>query len=165
MGGRSRATFMPEMPAKSLWVLSAAKGLNGCSYKHHPLLHTEKREQNPSSGHVAQPSDRDNAQSCNVHQLQTSDTLFRIIPVTLHGKNKQIATFAFLDDGSELTLMEDDLIDQLEMHSTTRPLCLKWTGNTRRYEDRSRCVDLEISGAGKPSEKFPLSEVFFFFFT
>lgn len=107
-------------------------GVNGCSFKHHPLLHSEKRQQGSST---SQKEPQSSVQSCNVHQSHTSDTLFRIVPVVLHSVNKKIHTYAFLDDGSELTLMEEDLLNQLEIDGTKQPLCLKWTGDTRRIDE------------------------------
>lgn len=77
----------------------------------------------------------------------------------LHGINKSIQTYAFMDEGSELTLMEEDLLNQLGISGTKQPLCLKWTGDTRLTEEDSRKVDLKISGVGSSSKIYPLSGV------
>ncbi|XP_062533692.1 uncharacterized protein LOC134202689, partial [Armigeres subalbatus] len=72
--------------------------------------------------------------------------MFRIIPVTLHGANSSINTFAFLDEGSDLTLVERDLVTMLGVKETPLPLCLRWTGNTSREEKESQNITIEING-------------------
>ncbi|XP_062538061.1 uncharacterized protein LOC134206373 [Armigeres subalbatus] len=70
--------------------------------------------------------------------------LFRYLPVVLHGKHRSIETFAFLDDGSELTLLDKELADELQLEGDAAPLCLLWTGGAKRREDDSKNVKLEI---------------------
>ncbi|XP_062538843.1 uncharacterized protein LOC134207141 [Armigeres subalbatus] len=83
--------------------------------------------------------------SCNVHQGQ-SEILFRIVPVMLYGPKKAIRTYAFVDDGSELTLIEQSLSDELGVQGPTKSLCLRWTGGTQKLEQRSQQINLQISG-------------------
>ncbi|XP_055589201.1 uncharacterized protein LOC129741485 [Uranotaenia lowii] len=126
-------------------------GVNGCTYKHHPLMH-KKLEVKPST---ATPGNY-----CNIHQLEGDQILFRIVPVILYGSKTAIRTFAFLDDGSELTLIEESLANELDLQGPQKSLCLKWTGDTRRFEDRSKVVNLRVSGSNKSFERsYSLSEV------
>lgn len=55
-----------------------------------------------------------------------------------------IKTFAFLDDGSSLTLIEDSLVKELGLNGTEKLLCPKWTANTQRTEDNSKTISVEI---------------------
>ncbi|XP_065095610.1 uncharacterized protein LOC135717448 [Ochlerotatus camptorhynchus] len=121
-------------------------GIKGCTFLHHPLLHNEKQEA-PATG------------SCNVHQAQTSEVLFRIVPVLLHGLSKVVRTYAFIDDGSELTLMEDSLAEELGVKGPRSPLCLKWTGGTKRVENASQKVEVQISAIGNTSKPHRMSNV------
>ncbi|XP_065094204.1 uncharacterized protein LOC135714762 [Ochlerotatus camptorhynchus] len=121
-------------------------GIKGCTFLHHPLLHNEKQEA-PATG------------SCNVHQAQTSEVLFRIVPVLLHGPSKVVRTYAFIDDGSELTLMEDSLAEELGVKGPRSPLCLKWTGGTKRVENASQKVEVQISAIGNTSKPHRMSNV------
>ncbi|XP_058456935.1 uncharacterized protein LOC131434288 [Malaya genurostris] len=125
---------------------------DGCTYLHHPLLHD--RGDNRSD----EPSIHPIESNCNVHQTQ-SEILFRIVPVILHGPTKTIRTYAFLDDGSELTLLERDLADELGLKGPTSSLCLKWTGETTKTENRSQSVNLRISSVTNPSKSYGLSNV------
>ncbi|XP_062538388.1 uncharacterized protein LOC134206676 [Armigeres subalbatus] len=115
--------------------------IDGCQYRHHPLLHSSKGPQRSSENAVQMAEN-------HTHRQPSSETLFRIIPVTLHGTNASIDTFAFLDEGSDLTLVESDLVTSLGVKGTPLPLCLRWTGNTSRVEKSSQQITIEITGFG-----------------
>ncbi|XP_062710719.1 uncharacterized protein LOC115269391 [Aedes albopictus] len=127
-------------------------GINGCTYLHHPLLHSEKSRSD--TGAVAATNS-----SCNIHQTQTSDVLFRIAPVVLHGPAKTVRTYAFIDDGSELSLMEHSLAQELGLQGSQTALCLKWTGDTSRMENNSQKVDVAISPSRNTSQRHKLADV------
>lgn len=84
--------------------------------------------------------------------------MFRIVPVVLHGKSTRFETFAFLDEGSELTLMDAEIADALGLQGESRPLCLKWTSGVTRDESDSKQITLEISGVNN-EKRFPLVNV------
>lgn len=106
---------------------------------HHDLLHDPaKHETAPTTV----------TPRCNAHATESSDVLLRYVPVTLQGKNSVIQTFAFLDDGSSATFVEHDLVHELGLEGQHRPLCLKWTGGTRREEPDSMQVSLQVSALG-----------------
>ncbi|XP_062710489.1 uncharacterized protein LOC134288734 [Aedes albopictus] len=120
--------------------------VSGCIDNHHSLLHPGV----PESSDVAVVS---------VHRQPKSVTIFRIIPVVLYGKTTQLETFAFLDEGSDLTLIDEEIADLLGVNKgEQRNLCLKWTSNVTREEANSRQINLEISGAGG-GKRFPLMNV------
>ncbi|XP_062707432.1 uncharacterized protein LOC134287995 [Aedes albopictus] len=137
-------------------------GTNGCSYLHHPLLHDTERHTDAASQVPVQSSETQRNQatstSCNVHQGQ-SEILFRIVPVLLYGPSKVVRTYAFLDEGSELTLMEQSLADELGVQGPQNSLCLRWTGGTNRTEALSQKVNFQISSVTTPFKKFKLGEV------
>ncbi|XP_053699354.1 uncharacterized protein LOC128746327 [Sabethes cyaneus] len=94
----------------------------------------------------------------HTHQYIGSSVLFRIVPVTLHGQTGEVNTYAFLDEGSSLTLIENGIAEQLGVNGATQPLCLRWTGNTSRIEEKSKIVSLTVSGAGS-QKRFKMSNV------
>ncbi|XP_055604832.1 uncharacterized protein LOC129753060 [Uranotaenia lowii] len=113
-------------------------GVDGCSEAHHKLLHSTKR------------SDLSEAQSgtsgtVSTHRHSQDKTLFKILPVRLFGNGKSVAAFAFLDDGSDLTLIENEAAEELGLEGTESPLCLEWTNNVTRNENSSRRVNLAIA--------------------
>lgn len=145
-------------------------GKNGCQFKHHELLHNGDKNSGTlavanssiSSNHVSnslQSGPSPTNQGCHTHQVKSSQTLFRYLPVMLHGKHGSVCTFAFLDDRSALTLIDSDLADELRLEGEVKPLCLHWTGGTQRQEDDSRIVNLEVAGTHDGSKKFSLSGV------
>lgn len=59
--------------------------------------------------------------------------------------------FAFMDEGSSLTMMDEDLLDRLGDDGDKIPLCLRWTGGTCRDEPDSRKISIKIrKGLGAP---------------
>lgn len=129
---------------------TALCGKNGCSYKHHQLLHNDKKVEKVDV----------TPEPCNAHDQQSSPSvLFRIVPVVLYGKYTAIETFAFLDDGSSVTLVEDGLANELQLQGTPDELCLQWTGNVSRVEHNSRRVSVDISSQIEGSHKYQLRNV------
>ena len=41
--------------------------------------------------------------------------MFRVVPIRLYSNSKSIDTFAFLDEGSSLTLLKESIADELEL--------------------------------------------------
>ncbi|XP_061496453.1 uncharacterized protein LOC133390956 [Anopheles gambiae] len=96
----------------------------------------------------------------NHHQyvLSSSKALFRIVPVTVYGPAATVTTFAFLDEGSSMTLVDDDLAEQLGVEGKVEPLCIRWTGNTTRVEAGSRRVNLKVGPVGS-TKRFAIHSV------
>ncbi|XP_058828497.1 uncharacterized protein LOC131688312 [Topomyia yanbarensis] len=119
-------------------------GVGGCQFRHHPLLHSSRPLCAPTT--VSPVPSAEN----HTHSNPSQSLFFRIVPVTLQGQGEAIETFAFLDDGSSLTLIEEGLVQQLGIDGTAQPLCLKWTGNMSRTEHQSKLVQVAISRNGQP---------------
>lgn len=138
-------------------------GRNGCTYLHHPLLHSgDKRRSDDSPTtelvHETQGTE-ETARSCNTHHKKTGEVLLKIIPVVLYGPSRTVRTYAFVDDGSELTLLEQGLADELGVSGPKKPLCLRWTGNQTRIESSSQTVRLEMSSTANQKRKYVLSNI------
>ncbi|XP_062714191.1 uncharacterized protein LOC134290969 [Aedes albopictus] len=134
-------------------------GVNGCTFKHNSLLHKSLVAPGEVTGSPGSPNPAkaNEERSINTHRVETGLELFRYIPVTLFGPTKQVECYAFLDDGSELTLLDEQIAKDLDLIGGAKPLCLKWTGGTHRFEEKSRCVDIRTSiSAGR---RFELSGV------
>ncbi|XP_062713212.1 uncharacterized protein LOC134290169 [Aedes albopictus] len=141
----------------------------GCQRRHHPLLHSKQdssdikrctdgskqgnRDGRPTGNNVQVENKQDqhdpkpsSSKVATNHHFAGKTTLFRIIPVTLHGNNRSVSVYAFLDDGSEKTLVDEDVVKQLGVVGEMQPLCLQWTANVKRTEANSQRVTLEIAG-------------------
>lgn len=133
--------------------LTSACGINGCPRRHHPLLHNDDPEM------TKEETDKEK-KTCNAHQTASGEgLLFRIVPVVLYGKQKSLKTFAFLDEGSSLTMMEERVAEELELEGTPETLCLKWTANNVRTEPTSKRVTLEVAGDIEGSRRYTLRDV------
>ncbi|XP_053699271.1 uncharacterized protein LOC128746246 [Sabethes cyaneus] len=149
-----------------------ACGKNGCELKHHELLHNDQKN-TPSNTYRnytdnTRPTNRvernlpgpnSSEHGCNIHQVSSSEVLFRYLPIVLYGKHTSIPTFAFLDNGSELTLLDKALASELQLEGESMPLCLHWTGGAKRREENSKTVKLELAAKHNPFKKYTLNGV------
>ncbi|XP_062552012.1 uncharacterized protein LOC134217262 [Armigeres subalbatus] len=108
--------------------------------KHHSMLHSNTVKSDNSENKAS------GSRAVTNHHTGGKASLFRILPVTLHGNNRSISVFAFLDDGSERTLVEEDVVKKLGVEGEHLPLCLQWTANVKRTEAGSQRIGLEIAG-------------------
>lgn len=69
----------------------------------------------------------------------SSSTLFQVLPVTLINQHRKIKTYAFLDPGSSVTLLEEDVARQLELTGPNKPLEMTWTQGTSSFQESSCC--------------------------
>ncbi|XP_055633596.1 uncharacterized protein LOC129773944 [Toxorhynchites rutilus septentrionalis] len=118
-------------------------GMNGCELRHHKLLHPGRPE---ASSNPRIPPSTTTTGTINLHRLQPRPTLFRVLPVTIHGKDSSVTTLAFLDDGSSFTLVEQELAKELGVTGEAEPLCLQWTSGIKRIEAKSQSIQLQIAG-------------------
>ncbi|XP_062704301.1 uncharacterized protein LOC134286665 [Aedes albopictus] len=151
---------------KGVCKLQQLCGQDGCAFKHHPLLHnthrtsgTSEKPQKSPSGTPITGETTSNERNCNAHHKSSTKTLFRVVPVVLYGRGKIVKTYAFLDDGSAFTLMDEQLAEELNLNGELEPICLRWTGDKHRLENESKKVELEISGTAGTSKKYHLREV------
>lgn len=146
-------------------------GEDNCEALHNPLLHSTKRsskqmvtestvpaEVQPSTN-SEEASKSTQVTSVLVHQPVHGKIYYQIVPITLHGENgKSVETFAFLDAGSVVTLIDEKIANQIELHGEPTELTLKWTANIVRREKNSRKVSLQISGINS-EQRFQLHNV------
>lgn len=136
--------------------------VNGCSLKHHSILPSSKeKQQNRTIGQHALQSTKKPSQidsSCNAHRGSQS-VLYKIVPVRLINGTRVVSKFAYLDEGSGLTLLDRKLAEDLDLKGTPQKLCLKWTSGTLRHENDSMRVVLGISGKGENQHKYRIKDV------
>ncbi|XP_055603838.1 uncharacterized protein LOC129752068 [Uranotaenia lowii] len=153
--------------------ISGRCGVNGCTFRHHPLLHSGRTKipSNPrQSGSGTEDTNRATTKnpassaappttpsvpaiqasgSSYIHRSPELTFLFRILPITVYGNEKAVDTFAFVDEGSSITLVEDSLVKELGVEGIPQVLCLQWTGDMTRTEHDSKLVELKVSGPSK----------------
>ncbi|XP_065085343.1 uncharacterized protein LOC135707451 [Ochlerotatus camptorhynchus] len=109
-----------------------------CREHHHPLVHREVIQRTPICPSTEQH---------HAHNAEQRWVIFRIVPITLHYRQRSVSTFAYLDEGSSMTLLEESLVDELKTCGRSQPLTLQWTGNIVRQEVGSMCLSLQVSGS------------------
>lgn len=140
-------------------------GKNECKRNHQELLHfeskknwdkkkteEESRDTEHFFGAVQTPMDRSES-------LPSGETWMRVITVILKNGNKQVKVNAFLDDGSELTLMDNDLANELKLEGMVDSLNLGWIDGANTKDPSLRKVNLEIAAAGDKSRWYSLKNV------
>lgn len=140
-------------------------GKDGCDQPHHPLLHSARSDNNEKMVATIeetkiQPSETED-RSDKVLAIHNSSrtTMFQVVPVCLVGKNgEEIRTHAFLDNGSEVTLIEHGIAKKLGCKGPIESLKLKWTGDMSRHEANSMRVNLMIYDEQR-TDSFPMRNV------
>ncbi|XP_062533689.1 uncharacterized protein LOC134202685 [Armigeres subalbatus] len=92
--------------------------------------------------------------------LNEKSVLFQYIPIALHHNGNTVHTYAFVDCGSDITLLEEDLAADLNLHGEKHPLCIRWTADHCRFENSTERVSLQVSGLGNKTHKYILPDVF-----
>lgn len=153
-------------------------GINGCRRPHHQLLHSSAPRQQPfsrpnalssqSTTSATQQGDepnlsstsRENGRKGGVYNCRMEETriMFRIIPVKLFGESVVIKTYALLDEGSSVTMIDKELATNLGLKGPKSTLELQWFDN-RLKSEVSQAVSLQISGTASTSKKFDLKNV------
>ncbi|XP_063383582.1 uncharacterized protein LOC134669897 [Cydia fagiglandana] len=135
-------------------------GVTGCPHTHHRLLHAEPMQaSNNNSGAtmaVAQsthrvvasprmtssfaaaaeseprPTEReDNDPRVYVSSTPNFNVLLKVLPVTVTGPKGTAQIFAFLDDGSTLSMIDQDVADEIGAVGEDEPLCLRGIRNLK----------------------------------
>ncbi|XP_075157722.1 uncharacterized protein LOC142230988 [Haematobia irritans] len=163
-------------------------GVDGCNMAHNSLLHSyaNNSNNNRGDGGTTDASNRNvvNSQravnSCestdsnisvtagesnNNNQNNTvllhstmRNVLFKCIPVTLYGNDVMVNTLALVDEGSSISLIEENLANELRLDGPSSELCMKWTGDITMAEE-SRAVNIGISSQINTSKKYKMFNV------
>ncbi|XP_058810945.1 uncharacterized protein LOC131675817 [Topomyia yanbarensis] len=106
-------------------------GINGCTFRHHPLLHSNRSDR--TSGETV--SRNIEANGNHMHHSANQSLLFRILPVTLYGPRKDLG-----------------------VSGSSAPLCITWTGDVSRVEPDSKQLQLLVSSANE-GKRLKLNDV------
>lgn len=162
-------------------------GIDGCQRPHHQLLHqagarhtsrhANDNERPPDAARGSAnraetngggASSQDDDQSGNVavqrvHNCQQRVTiepniLSKVLPVRLFNAGRVVHTFAFLDDGSTVTMLDEAVADELGLGGPTTDLPLQMLRGQTTTE-QARTVTLTISGSSSGHNKYAMTNV------
>lgn len=110
-------------------------GVNGCERFHHRLLHhqlkAEERKEDPGEERV------NSAWTPKVSFL-------KIAPIHISGPAGEVDTYALLDDGSTVTLIDADLADQIGAKGIEDPLHISTYDGTTDIVEKSNRISFNI---------------------
>lgn len=151
--------------------------VEGCTRRHHILLCKNSkynREEKSISKNQSEIEEAKESQSANTSATQSKkmsatmnsvdnsceDVHYRIVPVKLYGPNgKELETYAFLDEGSVMTVISENTANILGVTGTPEEICLGWTDGSVRTESNSQRINIDISGLGQFNKRYTLRDV------
>lgn len=74
--------------------------------------------------------------------------LFRIMPIVLHANGRELQTHALFDEGSSVSLIDDNIADELGLDGPESDINMKWFGRQTTVI-RSRKLTIGISGQSR----------------
>ncbi|XP_041983271.1 uncharacterized protein LOC121736254 [Aricia agestis] len=111
-------------------------GINGCEASHNKLLHGSGSAAPPASGNVS-----------SINHVRASNTYLKVVPVEISGPVGTTATYALLDEGSTLTLVERTVADSVAPRGRSQLLKLEGVGGNQIDDPESCNISLTIRGA------------------
>ncbi|XP_072938854.1 uncharacterized protein [Epargyreus clarus] len=117
-------------------------GINSCKYFHNRLLHfnrTEKAETEEKSTEVINSA-------WTTARPTKKQTFLKIIPVQATGPKNTVNTYALLDDGSTVTLIDDSLAYEIGAKGPIDPLRIEAINELKTAETKSRRVSITLNG-------------------
>ncbi|XP_065197638.1 uncharacterized protein LOC135829160 [Sycon ciliatum] len=125
-----------------------------CGKPHHPLLHRDGRGSVAPLGRMSETT-----YTSATHVSEHSGrVLLRVIPVTVRNGDTAADTYALLDEGSTVSLIESELAEELGLAGPTRPLRLSWTDGKQHQESSSKVVTFSVAGRQR-QDSFTLTNV------
>lgn len=123
-------------------------GISGCKYFHHRMLHYNKKTEEASIEHKASTENINSAWTTTKKQ-----SYLKIMPVKVTGPAGKIDTFALLDDGSTVTLIDDHIADKVGLQGPVDPLRIEAINEMKTAETASRRVSLTLRGPNNREER------------
>lgn len=121
---------------------------------HHRMLHLETSQAKPMKEEVKQDLHDAASQSSEIkgtidaHQGNRKANLYKVIPVKIkNAHGKFIDTFAFMDPGSDGTLMDRSLFEVLGLAGTSISLTLGWRGGVKQVGTGAIETSIELAAS------------------
>ena len=128
-------------------------GIDGCRGSHHPLLH---HNQMRSKDQIQKNELTE--RNCTI-KSEHGRVLLRMIPVYLEGPKGKTKILAMCDEGSTVSLLDQDISDKLGLIGKNEPLCLQWTNEITTSEENSQKIDFLISSTNQKGKVFTIKNV------
>ena len=119
--------------------------IEGCGASHHTLLHIPNQQKKESDKNSAQKDGDVQANSVNTTFQEDSDSvLLQVVPLRVLGEQgKIVTTYAMLDSGSEITLVDPSLASSLGLQGQPGELVVSTVSNNNDVQHGCR-VNLSV---------------------
>lgn len=128
--------------------------VDDCTKRHHFLLHNNFQGNSNIKDEYVQFKE-----SCANTFNGQNQTLLRFLPVVLKSKERKITTYALLDPGSTVTLLDAGVAAALKLSGPISSLCIQWADGVENEEQDSETVSLSISGTQPGAKECHLKNV------
>jgi len=137
---------------------NSACTIKDCTRKHHTLLHREFPNQNSSDSHSPSSNPLPDTNRSAYFAANDNNCVFlNVVPVKVLYNDREVATYAFLDQGSTTTLCDQSLLDELGIKGENVSFALT-TVNKKDGCYQSKKTSLTIAGVDN-NEVVELREV------
>lgn len=133
-------------------------GISNCSRPHNRLLHKLDNQTPTKTKTTCAVKEIDNEKNCHIN-VSHNRVLLKIVPIQIEGTKKTIETYALLDEASTVSLIDQDLAEELGLDGPLKPLRLQWTNDQTNVQEHSKTVSLTIRGKFDNSQPFVLRHV------
>lgn len=90
--------------------------------------------------------------------FKINNAMLRIGNVAVYGPEKFVTVAALFDEGSQSTMVDSKLAEELQLTGETVPVTYQWTGQVVKHYPNSKKVTLEISGMNKGSKVYTINQ-------
>ncbi|CAH0727422.1 unnamed protein product, partial [Brenthis ino] len=115
-------------------------GVNECRSPHHPTLHREEKTPKPLISETEAV-----LSVATKATVSTQAVLLKMCPVTVVGPRGEEKTYALLDEGATITLIDEELAKKIGAKGPLTPLHMHGVNMTQHEED-SRLVTVHLEG-------------------
>jgi hypothetical protein len=135
-----------------------------CKYSHYPLLHKVKEQADPPPATIKTEAESEvDVESDGVGTVTSTSVsnraFLRIIPVRVRGPKAELQVYALCDEGSTVSLIDQEVAEQLGLEGKVKPLCMQFVGKDTKSLQSSRAVQLKMSGVSMGSKEFTVSGI------
>lgn len=116
--------------------------INGCKYTHHKLLHYDKKTEEAEKPKKPEEA----SEVINSTWTVKKQSYLKILPVQVVGPKGAVDTFALMDDGSTVTLVDDSIATSIGATGPIDPLKIETINELKTAESASRRVTIGIKG-------------------
>lgn len=120
-------------------------GRHGCAMRHHKLLHHDKEQSSTSDSEKKEMAAPAVEVTSAAKPGNRRRAYLKIAPVIIKGPHSSIETYALLDEGSTITLLDASIADVIGADGPENTMWIQGIGNEMKH-DNSKVVSLSIRG-------------------